>query len=234
MTAAGKPKWVDFDDLLFGLGGKPLADILGDGDAALHAARYVMFLFLKSGDWVARTTSPEAYVYSVGEHSVPLNTMDTVDPHFWHDFEVAWETGAPYEHLARGGPWAQEVGENGSVDGFAFGLAGDHNGPRVGRVRNVQIWARTGKFSAPGRGERGPGRTDAYGYAGAVARIKADVDAAEGDEAKRRARRDGIARELAGGVGKGDPANRQRHLERKLIKAGCRANAPRKKHLKIA
>lgn len=230
MTAAPKPKWKSFDQQLCELA-NAMDGVLGDMDASLHAARHVMLLFLKHDAWLARTNQPDSYIFDHGGHAVPLDQMDMLNSHFWRYFESAEETGAFYEALARGGPWAEwEFG----VDDFAFGLPDDPAGPIVGRVRDVQVWARTGKFAKPGRGERGPGRTDAYGYAGAAARIKADVDAAEGAEAKRRARREGIARELANGVGEGHPENRKRHLERRLIKIGCRANAPRKKHRKIA
>lgn len=78
------------------------------------------------------------------------------------------------------------------------------------------------------RGERSEGKKDSYGYAGAVARIKAEVDAAEGPDAKRKARREGIERELADGIGKGTLDNRWRHLARKLREAGCRTYAPRR------
>lgn len=149
MSGGAKAKWIGFDELLFKLGGAPMVEILGDGDAALHAARHVMFLFLKHGDWIARTTSPETFEFKHGEHSIPLNSGNMIDPIFWRYFEDADATEAPYEALARGGPWAHWQYER---DDFEFGLAGDHNGAIVGRAHGVEVWVRTGKFSGPGRG----------------------------------------------------------------------------------
>lgn len=143
MTTAPKPKWKSFDKLLCELA-DALDGVLGDMDASRHAARHVMLLFLKHDAWLARTNQPESYVFDHGGHAVPLDQMDTLNSHFWRYFEAAEETGVFYESLARGGPWAEwQFG----VDDFAFGLSDDPVGPIVGRVRDVQVWARTGKFA---------------------------------------------------------------------------------------
>jgi hypothetical protein len=143
MTTAPKPKWKGFDQLLCELA-DAMDKVLGDKDASLHAARHVMLLFLKNDAWLARTSQPEGYVFDHGGHSVPLDQMDTLNSHFWRYYEAAEETGEFREALARGGPWAEwQFG----VDDFAFGLPDDPAGPIVGRVRDVQVWARTGKFS---------------------------------------------------------------------------------------
>lgn len=218
MSGGAKVKWIGFDELLFKLGGAPMEEILGDGDAALHAARHVMFLFLKHGDWIARTTSPESFEFKHGEDSIPLNSGNMIEPIFWRYFENADATGVPYEALARGGPWAHWQYER---DGFEFGLAGDHNGKIVGRAHGVQIWVRTGKFSGPGRGrkEGSKGRGDPKGYNAAVARIVADINRAETLQEKLDARAAGVIRESFV-VRASTPQSAQTYMRSRLVKVG--------------
>jgi hypothetical protein len=217
MTTAPKPKWKGFDQLLCELA-NAMDGVLGDMDASLHAARHVMLLFLKHDAWLARTNQPESYVFDHGGHAVPLDQMDMLNSHFWSYFEAAEESGAFREALARGGPWAEwQFG----VDDFAFGLADDPSGPIVGRVRDVQVWARTGKFAKPGRGrkEGAEGRGDPKGYKAAVSRIIADIDRAETLQAKLDARAAGVVRESH--VVKGiTPDSAAKHLRALLVKAG--------------
>lgn len=217
MTAAPKPKWKGFDQLLCELA-NAMDGVLGDMDASLHAARHVMLLFLKHDAWLARTNQPESYVFDHGGHAVPLDQMDMLNSHFWRYFEAAEETGEFRESLARGGPWAEwQFG----VDDFAFGLSDDPAGPIVGRVRDVQVWARTGKFAKPGRGrkEGAEGRGDPKGYKAAVSRIIADIDRAETLQAKLDARAAGVVRE-SHVVKAITPGSAAKHLRALLVKAG--------------
>lgn len=195
MTTAIKPRWIGFDDLLIGLG-KKHAKISGDGDLGQRTALNEMLEALQWGAWLSRTTAPEQFTFCDREHDIPLGDGNIIDCQFWRYFHDAYTVpgGAPYEQLARGGPWATRFWDR---DGFEFGLAGDHNGAVLGRVRGVEVWALTGEFAKPGPGRQkgSKGRGDPKDYQTAVARIIAEVDAEHSLEDKLAARKDGIRRE---------------------------------------
>lgn len=219
MNEVIKPRWIAFEDLLNALG-KKHAQISGDGDLGQRTALNEMLEALQWGAWLSRTKAPDLFTFRDRGHAVPLEDGYIINPQFWRYYHEAYTVpgGAPYEQLARGGPWATWFWDR---DGFEFGLEGDENGSVLGRVTGVEVWALTGALAKPGRGrkEGAKGRGDPKGYKAAVSRIIADIDRAETPQAKLEARAAGIVRE-SHVVKAIAPDSAEKHLRALLVEAG--------------